>query len=64
MCKPDTALPYLKFQAFLKDDKEVTDLKLSFKGMREEASLMIASYDLQQMKGMEFRQLNYYFINA
>ena len=56
-CQPDTALPYLKFKAFLKDDEEVTDLELNFKGMREETSLVISSYDLKQIKGMEMRQL-------
>ena len=56
-CQPDTALPYLNFKALLKDDEDVTDLELSFKGMREETSLVIASYDLQQIKGIEMTQL-------
>ena len=61
-CQPDTALPCLKFIAFLKDDKKVTDLELTFKGMRKETSLVIASYDLQQIKGMEMRQLKPFYL--
>ena len=54
--QPDTALPYLKFKASFKENKEVIDLELSFIGMREKRSLVIASYDLQQIKGIELRQ--------
>ena len=55
--QPDTALPYLNFKALLKDDEEVTDLELNFKGTREDMRLVIASYDLKQIKGVEIRQL-------
>ena len=45
---PDTALRYLKFVATLKSEQEnISDLKLTFKGMRDEESLIIPSYDLQ-----------------
>ena len=50
-CQPDTAvLPYLKFKVFLKDKKEFTDLELTFKGISQQMSLVIPSYDLQQVQ--------------
>ena len=44
------ALPYLKFKVSLKDKKELTDLELTFKGISQQMSLVIASYDLQQVQ--------------
>ena len=49
-CQPDMALPYLKFKVSLKDKKELTDLELTFKGISQQMSLVIASYDLQQVQ--------------
>ena len=50
--QPDTALHYLKFKASLNDEEEVIDLELNFKGTIEEKTLVIASYDLEQIKGI------------
>ena len=47
-CQPDTALPCLNFKVSLKDKKELTDLKLTFNGINEPMSLLIASYELEQ----------------
>ena len=49
-CQPDMALPYLKFKVSLKDKKELTDVELVFKGISQQMSLVIASYDLQQIQ--------------
>ena len=49
-CQPDMALPYLKFKVSLKDKKELTDLELTFKGIGQQTSLVIPSYDLQQVQ--------------
>ena len=50
-CQPDTAvLPYLKFKVSLKDEKKLTDLELTFNGISEQMSLVIACYELQQIK--------------
>ena len=50
--QPDTALHYLKFKASLNHEEEVIDLELNFKGTIEEKTLVIASYDLEQIKGI------------
>ena len=48
---PDTALCYLKFQATLKSKQEnISDLELTFNGMRDEKTVTIPSYDLQLIK--------------
>ena len=47
-CQPDTTLPCLHFKVFLKDNKELTDLKLTFNGINEPMSLLIATYELEQ----------------
>ena len=50
-CQPDTAvLPYLKFRVTLKDERKLTDLELTFNGMSEQMSLVIACYELQQIQ--------------
>ena len=50
-CQPDTpVLPYLKFKVSLKDKRKLTDLELTFNGISQQMSLVIASYDLQQMQ--------------
>ena len=49
-CQPDTALPYIKFKVSLKEEKKLTDLELTFKGISEEMTLVIGSYDLQQVQ--------------
>ena len=50
-CQPDTAvLPYLKFKVSLIDKKELTDLELTFNGISEKMSLVIACYELQQIQ--------------
>ena len=49
-CQPDMALPYIKFKVSLKDKKELTDVELVFKGISQQMSLVIASYDLQQIQ--------------
>ena len=48
-CQPDAALPYIKFQVSLKDEKKLTDLDLTFKGIREKTTLVIGCYQLQQI---------------
>ena len=48
-CQPDMALPYLKFKVSLKDKKELTDLELTFKGISQQMTLVIGSYELQQI---------------
>ena len=50
-CQPDTALPYLKFKVSLKDNKKLTDLELTFKGISKQMTLVIGCYELQQMQG-------------
>ena len=48
MTQPDTnVLPYLKFKVTLKDHQKLTDLELTFNGMREMISLVITSDELQ-----------------
>ena len=49
-CQPDNALPYLKFKVTLIAKKKLTDLELTFKGISQQMSLVIASYDLQQQQ--------------
>ena len=49
-CQPDTALPYIKFKVSLKDEKKLTDLDLTFKGIRQKTTLVIGCYDLQQVQ--------------
>ena len=45
--RPDTSLLCLKFKVTFKGHQELTDLELTFNGMRDEDSLVIFSYDLQ-----------------
>ena len=48
----DTALLFLKLKVTSKAEQKVlTDLELTFKGMSDANSLTIASYELQLMKG-------------
>ena len=49
---PDTTLHFLKFKATLKAEQKLSDLKLTFKGMRDEESLIITSHELQNQYGM------------
>ena len=50
-CQPDTAvLPYLRFKVSLKDERKLTDLELTFNGISEQMSLVIACYQLQQIQ--------------
>ena len=44
------ALPYLKFKVSLKDNKELSDLELTFKGTSQQMSLVIPCYELQQIQ--------------
>ena len=47
----DTALLYLKFEATHKAEQEkLSNLKLTFKGMRDDESLTITSNELQSMQ--------------
>ena len=48
--RPNTALLFLKFRAILKAEQKLSDLKLTFKGMRDEDTLIITSDDLQSMQ--------------
>ena len=48
---PDTTLLSLNFEVTLKaEQKELTDLELIFKGMRDEMSLIVTSYQLQAIQ--------------
>ena len=61
---PDTALLYLKFEATHKTEQEkLSNLKLTFKGMRDEESVTITSDELQLMQthnGMIHKDICYY----
>ena len=47
---PDTALLYLKFKATLKAEQMLSDLELTFKGMKDEESLIITTDDLKSIQ--------------
>ena len=49
-CQPDSALPSLKFEVSLKNEKELTDLELTFKGKSLQKKLVIAVCHLQQQQ--------------
>ena len=50
--QPDNALLHFYFEVTLKvEQKELTDLELTFKGMRDENRLIITSYQLQSVEG-------------
>ena len=61
--QPDTALLYLKFKASLKPNQDLADLELTFKGMRDGESLVIASNELQAIKGKTGRKIRICYIN-
>ena len=43
---------YLHFTVKPKDPQKLTDLELTFNGMRDEKTLVITSYELQQIQGI------------
>ena len=49
--RPDSALLYFKFEATHKAEQEkLSNLKLTFKGMRDEESVIITSGELQSIQ--------------
>lgn len=62
--RPDTALLYLKFEVTRKaEQQKLSNLKLTFKGMRDDESLTITSDELQSMQshnGMKHKDICYY----
>ena len=62
--RPDTALLYLKFEVTRKaEQQKLSNLKLTFKGMRDDESLTITSDELQLMQshnGMIHKNICYY----
>ena len=47
-----SSLLYLHFTVKPKDPQKLTDLELTFNGMRDEKTLVITSYELQQIQGI------------
>ena len=49
--RPDTALLYLKFEATHKaEQKKLSNLRITFKGTRDEESVIITSGELQSIQ--------------
>ena len=61
--QPDTALLYLKFKASLKPGEDLADLELTFKGMRDGESLVIACNELQAIQGKTGRNIKICYIS-
>ena len=61
--QPDTALLSLKFKASLKPSENLADLELTFKGMRDGESLVIASNELQAIQGKTGKKIRICYIS-